>query len=539
MKTKHILLGFALLLLTSCIGDLDVKPLDPNINTAEKVYRIKENYYKNLLKIYSLLAISGQDGVGSSDLEGLDAGNTQFYRSLWNLQVASTDECINSWGDPWVPEIMEMKWTPVGNEAIEGTYHRAMLMVAFANEYLLQTSDGNMSDRGIDADFWPTVHQYRNEARFLRALAYYYLMDIYGNPPFITETSYSSAPSQIGRKALFEWIEGELLAIKDKVGAAKSGTYGRVDQGVVNALLSRMYLNAEVYTGEARYDDCVTASKAVIDAGVYDLTTNYGDLFKADNDRPEVTKEIIFPIVFEGTKTQTYGGIRFLICASRGASEVSETTDGMKGGWSGNRALPNLVNLFDFQNSQAPKASEIKDKRGIFYDANRSIDITSGYIKTFETEGWAVYKYFNVTSEGVPGSNLDSPDTDIPLIRLPEIYLNYAEAVVRGATNGNKTDAVNYINDLRRRGFGDNLSNIEANDLTVDFLLDERGRELYWEGTRRTDLVRYGKYTSGSYLWQYKGGVKNGTGVEEFRNIFPIPSSDMTVNGSLKQNPGY
>ncbi len=542
MKLKNIVLGLALLLpfLASCTGDLDVKPLDKNINTADHVYAIKENYKRGLFKIYSALAMSGQDGAGSSDIDGLDPGNAQFYRSWWNLQVVSTDESINSWPDPWVPEVNEMKWSAVGNESIEGTYQRAMFMVALVNEYLNQTTDENMSSRGIEADFFETVHGYRAEARFMRALAYYILLDVYGNPPFITEQNYSQYPTQIGRENLFAWIEKELLELKQLLPEAKTaGYYGRADQGVVNALLSRLYLNAEVYTGTPRYDDCIAVSKEIIQSGKYGLTANYSHLFMADNDRPEVTKEIIFPIVFEGTRTQTYGGIHFLIAASRGNDEVSIEKDGFEEGWSGNRALPTLVKLFEFQNNNAPKAAEILDKRGIFYDENRTIDIQTSYMKTFESEGWAVYKYTNIKSDGTVGSNTKHPDTDIPLFRLAEVYLNYAEAVLRGGQGGSKAEALSLINQLRQRGYGDNSGDIREADLTLRFILDERGRELYWEGTRRTDLVRYDYYTSGKYVWQFKGGVKQGTGIEAFRNVFPIPSTDLSVNNNLTQNTGY
>ena len=542
MKLKNIILSLVVLLplFTSCTSDLDVKPLDKNINTPDHVYSIKENYKRALYKIYSVLAMSGQEGSGSSDIDGLDPGNAQFYRSWWNLQVASTDECINSWPDAWVPEITEMKWSAVGNESIEGTYQRGMFVVALVNEYLLQTTDGNMSSRGIEEDFFETVHGYRAEARFMRALSYAMLLDTYGNPPFITEENYTQYPSQIGRENLFDWIVQELVDLKELLPEEKAaGYYGRADRGVVNALLSRLYLNAEVYTGKPKYDECIAVSKEVINSGKYGLTDNYSHLFMADNDRPEVTKEIIFPIVFEGTRTQTYGGIHFLIAASRGNDEVKVEIDGLEEGWSGNRALPTLIHLFDFADNDEPKADEIKDKRGIFYDANRSIDIQTSYMKTFETEGWAVYKYTNIKSDGTPGSNTKHPDTDIPFLRLPEVYLNYAEAVLRGGNGGSKGEAVKLINHLRQRGYGDQSGNIKEADLTLRFLLDERSRELYWEGTRRSDLVRYGYYTSATYVWQYKGGVKQGTGIEDFFNLFPIPSTDLSVNGELDQNSGY
>lgn len=540
MNIKNILLGFiiTLPLLTSCVGDLDVSPLDSHIQTADKIYAVKENYKKSLFKIYSVLAMSGQEGAGSSDIDGLDAGNAQFYRSWWNLQQISTDECINAWPDSWVREVNEMSWTSKNNESIEGVYQRAMYIVAISNDYMKQTTDGNMSKRGIEEDFWPTVHGYRAEARFMRAFAYYILMDVYGNPPFITENNYSTAPSQIGRDKLFDWIESELKAILAELPEyGNVEYYGRATKGVVNALLSRMYLNAEVYTGVARLDDCIKVSKEVINSG-YALAPKYADLFKADNNRAEVAKEFIFPIVFDGTKTQSYGGIRYLIASSRGPKEVSIETDGYKDGWSGNRALPTLVRKFEFENSSRPTASTIKDSRGIFFDENRSIEIDT-WLKTFETEGWAVYKFTNLNSDGTPGTDAYSPDGDVPLFRLAEIYLNYAEAVLRGGNGGSKSEALQYVNDLRKRGYGNESGLIAEANLTLDFLLDERSRELYWEGLRRTDLVRYGYFTSNEYLWQFKGGVKNGTSIESHRSIFPIPASDLSVNGNLKQNPGY
>ncbi len=535
MKKITIYITLLLFVLSSCVDDLNVKPLDPQINTADKVYADEANYEKGLLKIYSVLAMSGQEGAGSSDIDGLDPGNAQLYRSLWNLQVVSTDECINAWQDPWVPEINHMNWTAKGNEAIEGVYQRCMFMVALANEYLEQTTDAKLESRGIREEFKTTVHGFRSEARFVRALAYYFLMDIYGRPPFITESNYSSAPSQLSREELFNWIEKELKEVIDALPQARTA-YGRADKGVAYALLSRMYLNAEVYTGKERYTDCIAASKEVMSAG-YALASDYANLFRADNNETSAS-EMILPIVYEGAKTQTYGGIRFLIAASRGASEASVEVDGVKGGWSGNRALPTLVYKFEYANANLPTAATIIDKRGIFFDKNRSIEIAD-WLKTFETQGWAVYKYTNIKSDGTPGSNSSHPDTDIPLFRLAEIYLNYAEAVKRGGAGGDLSTAVELVNKLRDRAYGSKEGRITAEQMTLDFLLDERSRELYWEATRRTDLVRYDYFTTSKYLWQFKGGVKNGTAIESYRNIYPIPSTDLSVNVNLTQNEGY
>lgn len=541
MKTKILLLPFLCfsLLLSSCLDDLDVEPLDKNDVNSETVYSDEASYRKGLMKLYSVYAISGQDGEGSSDIEGMDGGNTQLLRSWWNIQEVTTDECINSWvNDAWVAEMNEMTWTSSKNEAVEGVYQRCMFIVALTNEYLTQTTPEKVKARGGSDQLVQSVNGYRDEARFTRALAYYMLMDAFARPPFITEDNFSEAPTQLSRAELFEWIEAELNDIKTTLPEARTA-YGRADKAVVNALLSRMYLNAEVYTGTARYTDCITASKAVIDAG-YSLTGVYSNLFRADNGITS-KNEIIFPICYDGTATETYGGVRYIIASSRGGAEVSLEADGVTDGWDGNRSLPELVRKFEFSNANYDKdqdAESIKDKRGIFYAEGRTVDVET-WINSFTTQGWAVHKFTNITSEGAQGSHPKQPDTDFPLFRLAEIYLNYAEAVKRGGQGGSEKQAVEYINLLRTRGYGDTSGNINASKMTLDFILDERSRELYWEGVRRTDLVRYNYYTTDKYLWAFKGGVKNGTQIESHKNIFPIPLSDLSVNPSLTQNEGY
>lgn len=136
------------------------------------------------------------------------------------------------------------------------------------------------------------------------------------------------------------------------------------------------------------------------------------------------------------------------------------------------------------------------------------------------------------------GSTTAFSDVDVPVFRLAEMYLIYAEAVKRGGT-GDANLALTYINLLRTRAYGNTSGNITASDLTLDFILDERARELYWEGHRRTDLVRFEKFTQNSYLWPWKGGVASGTGVQDFKNLYPLPSADLNVNRNLHQNTGY
>ena len=288
-------------------------------------------------------------------------------------------------------------------------------------------------------------------------------------------------------------------------------------------MLAKLYLNANIYIGQTKYTECITECKKVIAAG-YQLEPVYANLFKADNYK---SKEMIFPIVYDKDSTQTWGGMMFLMCASVG----SDTKDliAAPGGWNGNRGTVNILNRFS----------------GVVGMDTRSNVLYTGYNKITMTDpddfeqGVHVLKFSNFNSDGT-NSGGSFPNTDFPLFRLADVYLMYAEAVVRGGTGGSITDAVAYINQLRDRAYVvDAVGKITSNDLTLDFLLEERGRELLWEATRRTDLVRFGKLVDGTYLWPWKGGVMAGKGVDAKYNIFPLPASDVNANPNLVQNDGY
>lgn len=526
MKRKYYILVSMLACLTGCVNDLDVQPLDPTVVTAERAYTDAESYAKGLNKIYSVWALSGQTG-SDSDIAGLDAGNTVLLRCWWTMQEQTTDECKNAASEAWVSEINGLTWTTTKNEVIEGVYQRCMFVVALSNELMK-----NIGNAPADVD----RKSYAAQTRFNRALAYYVLMDAYGRPPFITENDYSLTPSQLSRAELFNWIESELNAIRTDLPATRT-EYGRADQTVADALLARMYLNAEVYTGQPRYTDCIAACSRVIPH--YSIAENYADLFKADNgENPETLKEIIYPIVFDGRKTQSWA-MTAIIVGSR-----KEAGGGVREGWGVFRGTQNLVELFDFKDNANPKPEEMLDKRGIFDDYKGQCDyqITTSVTGTFTTEGWGVPKYTNLTAKGDPGQDALWVDTDFPLFRLADVYLMYAESVVRGGEGGNMDTAVGYVNKLRNRAYGNTDHQINAEWLRADNyrnILNERGRELYWEGVRRMDLIRFGQFTSSSYTWPAKGGVIIGAGVDNKHNLFPIPISDISMNGSLVQNDGY
>lgn len=534
----------ASLSLSSCTKDLDVVPLDKNVISADKAYTDAESYTKGLSKIYSVWSLSGQDGAGSSDISGLDPGNTVLFRSWWTLQENTSDETKCSWPDTWVSTINSLTWNTAQVESIEGVYQRCMYIVALVNEFMKNV--GNAPSE-------INVAEYSAEARFSRALAYYTLMDMFALPPFITEQNYSINPAPLERAELFNWIESELVAISE-VLPVKTAQYGRADQSAVNALLARMYLNAEVYTGVERYDDCVAATKAILSTGSYSLADNYAELFMADNgENANTRQEIIFPIIFDGILTQSYG-MGAILLGSRGSSVGTVESYGCEGGWDGFRATGNLVRNFQFESTDESTwtSDNIIDSRGIFYSEGKSLDITTTAVGSFATEGWSVYKYTNLNSDGTAGQNKAFPDTDFPMFRLADVYLMYAEAVARGGAGGDLATAVGYVNELRRRGYGSTDYDIDATWLSANAkvagtsasvaygnILNERARELYWEGTRRTDLIRYDLFTSSSYVWAEKGGIITGVGVDSKYNVFPIPQTDMSVNSNLIQNPGY
>ncbi len=524
-----MILFLSTILLWSCQDDLELKPED-NRETSATVFDNPDSYREFTAKLYAGLSLSGQQGPsGNADLQGLDEGFSNYMRLFFKLQELTTDEAVIGWNDGTIKDLHSQTWTS-GNEFIRTMYSRLLYQIALTNEFLRQTTDAKLDGRGVSGDLKSEIAEYRAEARFLRALSYYHAMDLFGNPPFVTEEDPIGAflPPQIKRADLFSYIEGELLAIESTIVPARQNEYGRADQAAVWMLLSKLYLNAEVYTGQGRYTDVITYTTKVIQAGYSIPDVPYQYLFLADNDTNGAQEEVIFPITFDGLNTQAYGGMTFMIHASIGGS-MDPADFGVSSGWAGLRTTQQFVDLF-------PGGAESEDKRAIFYTDGQKKEIDN--ISVF-TDGYAVAKYKNVDINGEQGSDStgEFPDTDFPMFRLADAYLMYAEAVLRGG-GGSTGQAVTYINELKERAYGDSSGNITASDLTLDFIINERGRELYWEAQRRTDLIRFNLFTENG-VWAFKGGVPQGTTTASFRNIMPIPASDLGVNTNLTQNPGY
>lgn len=520
-----LLLG-GVLVLSACTKDLDRFPT--NDLTAETLYANALGYQQAAAKMYGAFALTGNSGpAGSGDISFIDEGTSDFLRLFWKLNELTTDEAVVAWNDPGIQDLHNMNWSS-SNPLSQGLYYRSIYQITLTNEFIRESADGKLSDRGISGADADNIRRFRTEARFLRAFQYWVLMDVFGNPPFTDETSPIGIvfPNQISRTDLFQFIEAELKEIEPALADPKTAQYGRADRAAAWALLARMYLNAEVYTGTARYTDALAYAKRVIDAG-YTLVPNYRHLMLADNNLN--TSEFIFTINYDGLRTQNYGGTTFLVHAPVGG-DMDPREFGINGGWFGLRTTRRLPELFADQTGAT-------DRRAQFFGNKIDIDNQSVF-----TDGLAVTKYRNVTRGGQQGSDAQGnfADNDFPIFRLSEMYLIYAEAHLRGATGGTRDQALAYVNQIRQRAHnGSAAGNIPASDLTLDFVLDERGRELYWEGHRRTDLVRYGRFTGSNYVWPWKGGVKDGRGVEAYRTMFPLPSFDIIANPNLKQNSGY
>ena len=508
----------------SCSKDLE---REPTLGlTSSVLYKDFNNYKPALAKIYAGLAIGGQgdqnNGDANTDIGGIDGGFSNYLRQLYSMQELTTDEAVIAWADTGLPDMHKMTWD-ASNPFITAIYYRIYSVIAISNEFIKNTTDDKLAANGITGDNLTQAKYMRAEARFLRAQSYYHALDLFGNVPFVTETTdvINTPPPRILRADLFKFVENELLTCANDLKDARTNEYGRVDKAAAWTLLARLYLNAKTYTGTERNTDCITYCNKVINSG-YSLKSNYASLFMADNNVNN--QEVILSVNYDGIRTRTYGGSTFMVHAAVGGS-MPASQFGINGGWGGLRVTKSFVGLFN----NLPN-----DQRGNFYKKGQDLEIND--VSTF-TDGYGFIKYKNIKyADNLPGSDASGNfvDTDIPLYRLADVYLMYGEAVTRGGSGGSLSTALSYVNLLRNRAGSNTVSSIDT-----DFFLDERSRELSWELTRRTDLIRYGKFTTGAYLWPWKGGVKEGKEVSIDRNLFPIPANEIVANPNLRQNPGY
>lgn len=541
---KHIawIAAGASMLFTACIGDLDTLPLNPSDSTSETVYGADESgYIAGLTKLYFNF-VSNE----TTDLQVSDAGASELVRAFWTVQEVTSDACKCAWeNDAWVRAMNTNTWSDADNDATYAVYVRTLQGIAYTNEYLRQTASDRLSDRGVSSELAAKIQGFRAEARFLRAYFYWMALDVFGDVPFTTENSPFGGgvnPKQASRKDVFDYCISELtaLAADDSPMPAARSNYPRADKGAVLGLLARMYLNAEVYTGTPMWQEAKDACEDIFTMG-YSLCPEYADLFRGDNgENPEALNEVLFGISYDAEQTQSYGGTSYLTLAAIAATDVSSTQmiNGVNKGWGGIRVPYEYVEkYFNVRNADYSAGTyDVNDKRGrMFYIKGRS-ESMDGALYVF-LNGWSCLKFNNIPHNMDQDSYLATAaskaysDIDFPMIRLGEIYLIYAEACMN---LGQANTALPKVQDLAAR------AGVTApTSITQEWLIEERARELMWEGHRRTDLIRYGKFTSSSFLWTYKGGSFSGQGFDDHMKIFAIPASELASNPELHQNPGY
>ncbi|WP_421764945.1 RagB/SusD family nutrient uptake outer membrane protein [Ekhidna sp.] len=521
--------------------DLDLEPKNGLVESV--AFENFDGYKSYIAKVYASLTLTGQQGAaGQPDLTIInDEGFSSYLRVWWKAQELTTDEAIIAWNDSGIRDLHNHSWG-ADNQFVRVLYYRIFFTISLANDFIRAAE--NLPSGLTDTEI-ATIDEYIAEARFIRAFSYWHALDHFRNIALITSIT-SELPSQVEPQVIFDFIESELEDIDSELLPAGQANhaYGRLDQAAAWMLKAKLYLNSEVYTGTSRYADCITEVNKVINSGVYSLAPNYQELFMGDNHVR--TDEIIWPIVHDGLVSQTWGGTTTIIRGGIGGAmsddersgapfaDEAEKTFGVPSGWAGYRTTSALVNLFP--GAATDPDGNSPDGRGIFFTEGQSLEIAD--VGEF-TDGWAVPKFNNIeASTGRRAPGVDQVSTDYPVFRLAEAYLMLAESELRESGAISAT-TLGYLNDLRIRAYGDNSGNVTLTDVDLDWILDERGRELYLEATRRTDLIRFARFSGGDYIWPWKGGVDVGMASPTHLDIFPIPSSDLIANPNLKQNDDY
>lgn len=501
--------------MTSCVNDLHVDNINPQQTSELDADAL-------LNKIYSSFVLTGQVGPdGAGDIADIDEGRSDLYRKSWEMNEFPTGEASWQWDDTGLPELLSKTWN-ADNASSVGLYYRLFFSITLCNYYLDEVADDGTAD----------IKAKRAEVRFIRSMLYYYVMDFYANAAFVEHVSLEPG-IRYTRPEYFSYIESELLAIEDDLAAPGTNTYGRVDKVAAWMLLSRLYLNAEVYTGTAQWAKAKEYAEKVINNGYYHLNTTaaggfsaYQMLFLADNDTNGAQYENIYPVLNDGIKTQSHGSMHFLVLSTYAKRDGSDMDvlipSGTDVSWGKCMAVTGqLVDAFFGKGVAAPASttsvtditSAASDDRALFYTTGYTRDITD---RSQESQGYGCVKFRNVRSDGKAASAEAKVDTDLPLMRIAEAYLTYAEADTR--LNGGATVAAKEkIDALRNRAHA-----VLHNSYSLEEIQEEWTREFWFEGRARIDQIRFGTYN-----------------LPKFRFIYPIPNNDLTNNPNLVQNQGY
>ena len=496
----------------SCADDLDVMPDDPQTKLE---LTTTDEWYGYLGSLYGAFLYEG-------NISTSDGGAGTYIRCHWNLQEITADEAIivNKWEDPGYRALNGNIWQD-NNEWIYASYAREADVAKKTSVLISKLPEAG--DLLTDAE----KTAFAAEARVLRAYAYYCMIDLFGHGPWIDENSPTGAicPTY-DRKQLFDATVADLAAAIPSVPVAAQQTYGRVSREAAYMLLAKLYLNAEVYTGTAMYAECAEACKQVLATGIQ-LAPEYKYLFCGSNDRYVGNGEILWAAPQQVGSMESWGGTTYMTAGAFCDAMPSDVLAQLGCGfvpWSGLKVRPELVNAF-----------EPGDKRAMFYSTG--FDNSVADLDDYTTQGYVCIKY-RYTSEDNYDNDPDAGpvvmstggmcDADYPVFRLADTYLMLAECEKRGVSG---CDGLKYLNLVR-----DRAGLPEVNSYSLTDVLNERQCELYWEGFRRSDLIRFGLYTGSSYVWSWKGGVPEGAPIAEHRDLFAIPYQYVATVG---QNPGY
>ena len=503
----------------------------PACELEEDIYSVytPETFYENEAQVLSSLS-----GVYRNFAQIAGMGVEYRVLELSADQVLTHGKIQGWWANSDFEQLMEHKWTPDHNYLI-GAWNTFFGTVGQANALIAALEASALEEEEIQVPI--------AELRALRAFAYFYLMDLFGNVPIFTEPKVdpNNLPEQNTRAEVFEFVVTELkeaaenLPSETEVGEEY---YGRFTKEAAYALLATTYLNGEVYTGQPYYEEAIEYANLVITSGAYSLLPNYFDNFVADN---EGNAEFIFGGVYT---PDIPGGI--------GHPLVQKVLPGISGGLfglpytpqNGFGTRPSVLALYEDENDvrkdvilpygelKDPKTGEVVMVERIVPDNNSVL-----YVPGKSSEGPVPYEIIPATgirnqpmNAGLkwikwqidPNTNGGNAGNDIAFIRYADVLLVKAEALAR---LGDLEAAREIVNMVRARSDADPLTSI-----TLEDILDERGRGLAFEMTRRKDLIRFGKFTE---AWEFKEAS------EPFRTLYPIPRPAIDANPKLEQNPGY
>lgn len=449
----------------------------------------------------------------------------------WNayshLQEVSSDEIFvptrgGDWDDGGKWRVLqEHKWGPTHTE-INGAWLNAFRGIAFANSTL-----ENLESSTSGSALIPVAIA---EVRVLRAFYYWSLCDLFGDVPIVTTTvtDPENPPKPNTRQEVYDFVVKEITeALPNLEVTFDAGNYGRVTQGAANSILATVYLNAEVYTGTPRWNECDAACDAVINSGLYDLNPEYGDNFLLANEGP-TNPENIWVV---GHKAE--GGVGFLLhMATLHYSQLPASP------WNGFAVLADFYSKYDTSDVRfdhmlvgpqfvlgGPNAGDVALDR----EGNPLVfTVESPLLGATEANGPRILKW-----EPDPDQSGGDAGNDFALFRYPHILLAKAEAL--NEISGPNQESLDLIDSVRVRCFDAfvplSLDDYSTKELLRDRILDERGFELLWEGFRRPDQIRTGHFLEAWTLKEASDGAH--------RKLFPVPQSQLDANPNLKQNDGY